>query len=327
MPSETVDTNRWIEAVTGQAVVGPPTLVQELWSGFGRLERVALKSTTVVLKSVEPGLAGHPRGWSGGRSHARKLRSYEVERTFYANFAGRLGDAARVPRHLAGRDTESGGQLLLEDLDLAGFAARREDVSDAEANACLCWLAAFHAAFLPIEPSGLWPRGTYWHLATRPDELASMTDERLQRAAPVIDARLESARFRTLVHGDAKLANFCFGSGDREGVAAVDFQYVGGGVGVQDVAYFLGSCYGDDALERRAEDALEVYFQALKEALGRRDSSQWGSDSGALEREWRTLWPYAWADFHRFLDGWAPDHWKLSRYSRDRVTEILDDCL
>ncbi|MEM6797836.1 MAG: choline kinase, partial [Acidobacteriota bacterium] len=155
-----METNRWIEAVMGQAVVGAPALVQELWSGFGRLERIALESETVVLKSVEPGAALHPRGWSGGRSHERKLRSYVVERAFYSDFAGRLGSAARVPRFLAARETESGGQLLLEDLDSAGFSARRSKVSDAEADACLRWLAAFHGAFLGVEPRGLWPRGT-----------------------------------------------------------------------------------------------------------------------------------------------------------------------
>ena len=29
--------------------------------------------------------------------------------------------------------------------------------------------------------------------------------------------------------------------------------------------------------------------------------------------------PFAWADFHRFLKGWSPSHWKINDYS-ERIT-------
>ena len=38
-----------------------------------------------------------------------------------------------------------------------------------------------------------------------------------------------------------------------------------------------------------------------------------------LEADWRPLYRVAWADFHRFMKGWSPGHWKLSDYS-ERVT-------
>ena len=45
-----------------------------------------------------------------------------------------------------------------------------------------------------------------------------------------------------------------------------------------------------------------------------------GKTNKALENEWRPLYRVAWADFHRFLKGWSPGHWKINSYS-ERVTE------
>ena len=111
------------------------------------------------------------------------------------------------------------------------------------------WLAHFHATFMGETPDGLWEVGSYWHLDTRPDELEALDDVHLKQAAGEIDALLRAARFQTFVHGDAKLANFCF-SEDGTQVAAVDFQYVGGGCGMKDVAYFIGSCLYEEDCER-----------------------------------------------------------------------------
>ncbi len=209
---------------------------------------------------------------------------------------------------------------MLEDIDAAGFPVRRQDATDADMLACLGWLADFHARFLGVAPEGLWPTGTYWHLATRPDELAALADPRLRAAAPLIDARLQQCRLRTFVHGDAKIANFCFPT-EGDGVAAVDFQYVGGGCGMKDVAYFLSSCMTERECEDRAEGFLDAYFAMLRDALPLAESP---IDPAALDVEWRALYPIAWADFYRFLAGWSPDHWKIHGYS-DRVTrEVLD---
>src|SRR5690606_28569084 len=115
--------------------------------------------------------------------------------------------------------------------DASGFGGRRQQLTDTEITACLRWLAAFHALFMHEAPVGLWEVGTYWHLATRPDERAAMQDLELRHAADAIDRTLNSASHQTIVHGDAKVANFCFAS-DRGAVAAVDFQYVGASAGV-----------------------------------------------------------------------------------------------
>jgi Ser/Thr protein kinase RdoA (MazF antagonist) len=141
-------------------------------------------------------------------------------------------------------------------------------------------------------PQRLWDVGTYWHLDTRREELAGIDDARVRAAAPELDRALRQARHQTLVHGDAKPANFCF-TRDGRRVAAVDFQYVGGGPGVRDVAYLLhGSSRADESR------ALDAYFSMLRAALAN------DADANAIEDEWRSLYPTARADFERFLQGW-----------------------
>jgi aminoglycoside phosphotransferase (APT) family kinase protein len=181
-------------------------------------------------------------------------------------------------------------------------------------------LAAFHAEYLGVPSEGLWESGTYWHLETRPDELDQLDDLSLKNAARAMDAALKQGQFQTLVHGDAKLANFCFGS-DGADVAAVDFQYVGGGCGMKDLAYFVGSCFRDEEAEKRESEVLDFYFKELKSFF-----SIIGSDVSPdeLEAEWRSMYRVAWADFHRFMKGWSPGHWKLSDYSERVTREVIE---
>ena len=99
------------------------------------------------------------------------------------------------------------------------------------------------------ETEGLWTKGTYWHLETRPDELRALKDIRLKMLKIdtnliIVDLNFCSWRCKT-----CKL----FFSEDKSSVAAVDFQ-VGGGCGMKDVAYFIDSCLYDEeceALERK----------------------------------------------------------------------------
>ena len=46
-------------------------------------------------------------------------------------------------------------------------------------------------------------------------------------------------------------------------------------------------------------------------------------DAEALVSEWRDLYPLAWTDFHRFLKGWSPGHWKINSYSERLTREVL----
>jgi fructose-1,6-bisphosphatase/inositol monophosphatase family enzyme len=296
-------------------------LIQPLWNNYGTLSRVVLQGGTypsVIVKHIQiPDQLGHPRGFDGSISRDRKIRSYQVETHWYQHQNQRMPEGSSTPKCL--NAFADGGELflLLEDLSTRGFDQAIYDTSWTEITVVLRWLAHFHAEFLFDSAEGLWPCGTYWHLATRPEELANIEGTRLHRFASLLDARLRCGDFPTLVHGDAKLANFLF-SEDHTQVAAVDFQYVGRGSAMKDVAYFVGSCLSGAECERREVDLLEVYFSTLGDCLPAE------VDAAALEVEWRSLYPVAWADFQRFMSGWSPGHRKLTDYSDITTDRAID---
>ena len=308
---------------TGATDLAETETIQPLWSGYGKIARIELvgaEMKTVVVKFVRgPEGINHPRGWNTNLSHERKLKSYQVEAAWYSRWSDRCANPCRVPRCYALENQGEESLMVLEDLDQAGYPLRKSDVSKIEIEACLSWLANFHATFMGKSPTELWDQGTYWHLDTRPDELAALNDKNLKNAASQIDRTLNESPFKTFVHGDAKLANFCF-SHDGAKVAAVDFQYVGGGCGMKDVAYFIGSCIHEGDCERLEFQLLNTYFANLKSALTRLGKS---IDFDALESNWRNLYPVAWTDFHRFLKGWSPDHWKINSYSERIAREVV----
>ena len=94
---------------------------------------------------------------------------------------------------------------------------------------------------------------------------------------------------------------------------------MGGGVGVKDVAYFLSSCFDGRELSALAPSYLDFYFRALGNFLASRFDARAIAD---LEAEWRALYPYACADFQRFLLGWAPAYARDS-YALEQTQSVL----
>ncbi|MBY5920383.1 phosphotransferase [Ferrimonas balearica] len=305
-------------AIIGQLLhVDPPTHcepIQSLWSGYGAIERwLWPDGRRVILKRIAPPTeVRHPRGWHTDVGHQRKLESYLVEQRWYRRFSP--VDAV-WPRCLGITSLDNTTYLLLSDLDSEGFDQRFDTPGPAQIDHCIRWLAQFHARFIGDKGTGLWARGGYWHLDTRQEEWQRMENASLKAAASDIDRTLKGARWQTLVHGDAKAANFCFGEAS---VAAVDFQYVGRGAGVVDLAYFLGSVFDGPELQEQTDYWLNRYFELLADFLTLPEPS-----SKQLEQEWRRLYPVAVADFARFLDGWAPAHWKVNEYSLAVVEQVL----
>lgn len=294
--------------------------VQTLWSGYGSIKRYVLeggKYPSVIVKHIQlPESGKHPHT---DLSHQRKIKSYVVESYWYEHYARLMGATCKVPQLLHTEAKGSMRLLIMEDLNTLGFPKRLtpDTVTLTAAKNCLTWLARFHAKFMQVPPIGLWEMGTYWHLETRPDELAKMNHIPLKQAASLIDQRLSEATFQTLVHGDAKLANFCFGPEDQ--VAAVDFQYVGKGCGIKDVAYFISSCFSEEACEIHEDELLNHYFNSLEMAIDKSNNFQ------LVKNEWMELYAFAWADIYRFLDGWSAGHWKMHGYSEHLTRSVLEE--
>ena len=316
-------------SATGAHTINSSTVIQSLWSGYGQIVRLDLSGgshSSVILKHIKlPDTGNHPRGWNTDLSHQRKIRSYQVETHFYQRYAEHCSSNSIVPDCLAVSTLENETVLVLTDLDAAGFDVRKNTVETQDIYACLNWLANFHATFLNSKTDGLWECGTYWHLDTRPDELAALDDIALRKAAPLIDQKLKQCRYQTLVHGDAKLANFCFRPNSSSvnpssKIAAVDFQYVGRGCGMKDVAYFIGSCLNEDECKAMQNQLLDYYFAVLVDRVAQKKGSV---NTDELESEWRELYPVAWADFHRFIKGWSPGHWKVNSYSEILTADVI----
>ncbi len=100
----------------------------------------------------------------------------------------------------------------------------------------------------------------------------------------------------------------------------MDFQYVGRGCGMKDLAYFVSSCLDEKVCEEYEAWILDNYFEELRIALDRTDHS---ICFDYLERSWRDVYPLAWADFYRFLEGWSPGHWKIHAYSQKMYRKAL----
>lgn len=280
-----------------------------LWSDCGQIVACELDAKPCVVKVINvPSQIDHPRITQSEFALNRKRRSYLVEFNWYAEHSRHLPLQAEAITCFNTLKKQQQFALVFEDFKSEGFSHAQSNYTDIAA--ILKWLANFHAFNLHKSPAGLWQIGSYWHLDTRPDEWHKINQAELKAQATLFDKKLKQSQYQTLIHGDAKLANFAINN-DTKKVLGYDFQYVGKGVGVIDVMYFLGSCLDEKQLLSDADDLLNDYFAYLKIALA---EFQPDVESKALISDWTALWPTAWADFYRFLVGWSPEHKKINSY-------------
>ena len=295
--------------------------IQTLWSGYGQLVRLKFSNKNIIVKHVKlPKLSQHPRGWNTNLSHKRKLHSYQVEVNWYKNFSKKIDGNCRIPKGIKTFQNENEWLIVMEDLSSSGFTTIATIAYRTHLRTVIKWLANFHAKYMNVKTDIVWKIGTYWHLDTRPDELELLEDKELKKYAKIIDDKLNNCRYQTIVHGDAKLANFCF---NKEGTlcAAVDFQYIGHGCGMKDLIYFMSSAIEPEVSEKMQDWVLNTYFEELEKAL---EYYQVNIKSSDVKKEWEILFPIAWADFQRFIKGWSPNHFKINAYTEELTVKALN---
>jgi hypothetical protein len=309
--------------ITNQLNLGTITskqTIQTLWSGYGELVRLNFKDRSVIIKHIKlPEISQHPYGWNSDLSHKRKLHSYEVEVNWYQNFSSSFDERCPIPQALKCFQSKDEWLIVMQDLASIGFTHITKEANINHIKASLKWLANFHAKYMNVKTPLIWESGTYWHLQTRPDELKALKDIQLKNHAIKIDDKLNSVKYKTIIHGDAKLANFCFDAQEGK-AAAVDFQYVGHGCGMKDVILFMSSSVKPEDCESMERLVLDIYFSELTKAL---KHYQPDIKADEVQKEWRALFGIAWADFQRFIKGWKSDHFKINRYTESLTQKAL----
>ncbi|KAF2845364.1 hypothetical protein T440DRAFT_472685 [Plenodomus tracheiphilus IPT5] len=193
----------------------------------------------------------------------------------------------------------------------------------------------------------VWLNGGYTYLATRRKEYGTLVndqeDEWSQQLTQTVEgsnrsiaelvatflAPLQAGRsvineYETLIHGDVKSENL-FTSMLGEQVAFYDFQYVGLGLGVCDLAKLFTcsvplnmlvtntSLAPELAMQYGEKSLLERYLSKLKEASGKE------YDWAIFVRHWET----ALVDWLRFQASWG--FWGNTEWLEARVRSILKD--
>lgn len=248
---------------------------------------------------------------------------------------------------------------------------KRSELNKQQVDAALDWLSGFHRAsrklitrdlddFLrpPLEEakrrqagqgSGtkLWLNGGYTYLATRLKEYAALAEDQYSEwaalcvpttpggqsiaelAADFLTPR--GREYETLIHGDVKSQNLFTTKCGRE-VAFYDFQYVGLGLGVCDLAKLFTCSVPLDLLtdyengipstlrmDKGEQKLLKSYHSKLLNGFvdphGRRLTYDWDE----FVRHWET----ALVDWLRFQASWG--FWGNTEWLEARVRWILED--
>ncbi|TXT05271.1 uncharacterized protein COLE_06591 [Cutaneotrichosporon oleaginosum] len=256
---------------------------------------------------------------------------------------------------------------LRPDYPVAG--GKRGVLSETAVHAALDWLARFHGAsrgavgrhelggylLPPLEearrrergPGGskLWLNGGYTYLATRRGELADLADSDSEwnaafcarddalgcSVADAVAAVLTPSgrAAESVIHGDVKSENL-FTTRKGDAVAFFDFQYVGLGLGVCDLAKLFTCSVPEDMLANDVPHALgmqageQVLLERYRDEVLRAQRA--GKAGREAEYAWSEMvrhWETALVDWCRFQASWG--FWGNTEWLEARVRHILAD--
>eukprot|EP00890_Picochlorum_soloecismus_P006737 jgi/Picsp_1/889/NSC_04376-R1_conserved domain len=316
----------------------------KLWKGYGEIMTVQATDCNgteshLVIKQVHiPGQSDEELG----EDHLRKVRSYSVESVFYREMSDRMnsrGVIVPTVRLITGElDTSRSTNfkdgmrmsIVMDDLRTQGYCYERKgnQLSLEEGKAVLSWLAKFHAVnWQSMHTSssavqeGLWPEATFWQLDSRSEEFKAIDVDwiELKYLAKDIHDALRGSKYRTIIHGDAKAANFFFIQRERgqdvDRIAGYDFQYCGFGDAMRDVAYFLSCSIKPGVLYAHERNLLEYYHSQLVANLTEEQAHGYSLD--ALQNSYKLCL----VDLARFMAGsrW----WGNVDYLQTRAREWL----
>ena len=291
----------------------------QLWSGCGQILQGCYQGSPVIIKySKVPDQIRHSRIRQSDTAKLRKKMSYINEVNFYNTFKHIDAISHLISPCLLGIAKKEENVLILSDFKFRGFS-NTNHVTEKKILAVIQWLAKFHAYFLYSNDDFTKQTGGYWHLSTRPDEFIKMDNSRFKESASKFEQLILSNHYLTMIHGDAKLANFAFN--DRERVLGYDFQYVGNGIGLQDLMLFMTSIFSNESCYQYENKILDAYFEAFHLHLSTYFTE---IEKHQIEQAWRSLWNVIWADFYRFLLGWKPNHAKITAFMKERAHRAVN---
>jgi len=218
------------------------------------------------------------------RSTATLQHLYEREVSFYQQLASNV--ATRTPQcHFALRDEHDDFLLLLEDLSPAVSIDQFAGIDVSLARDGLTALAGLHGPTHGLEDlhRSTWLRGVSVELAplyamVLPDlfdQFLARYDERLDDDVRDMVASLKgrlaqysdySTPHPCVTHGDFRTDNLLVGAqGGAVPLAVVDWQTIGVGSPLLDVAYFLTTSLSPDDCEQFEMDLIDFYLDAMSD--------------------------------------------------------------
>jgi hypothetical protein len=218
------------------------------------------------------------------RDLAHQYRIYEREYRFYTQVAP--GIATRIPRMLAAAFDPAtlDGVILLEDLGDRRIGDQLDPPGDEDVARAIGEVAALHTAWwdrvggddvawVPALNDPIWLQvaasfdvflpNFREHFGQHLTPQANYIADRFQAVLPALAERLTRPPI-TLLHGDFRVDNLCFGAAPHhDPLVVMDWQLISRGRGPYDLAYFLSQNLEPADRARIERDIVQQYHESL----------------------------------------------------------------